>query len=460
MKLMGNIDLRTLMNMGMLYAGKTSGILVAVVFLPVYSRLLGTAQFGVVAVILSLQSLLIMMDFGMSSLIGRDFAINQSRPKELLSMLRNAEFGLLMFYAVLFVFVLGGKLIGGLNSVSTSIALGAVLLFCMMVMQNLYYCAMMACRHYSSASFLQVVGGLARAGVTAYALSRLSASVYAFVTVQTILAALHYLATRYCFSHLFIRSKGDCLGVIRPSFTQAYALFKRGRPLALFTLAGAAVMYLDKPIVSAFISAADVAPYFLATTLCLGSISTLASPISQFFQPKLLNAMTEREGNLLKSKHVVIQFTYCLLIVTLFPSIFLWVCRESIINLWMGTTVKNNIIAHYVAILLPGVAINLLGFVPYSLLISVKDFKFQAKMSMMLTIITLACAAIFSWMRTMDGVCYVYAIYNSVSTIISWGRTMYLPATQGLGKMTFYIALVALILLSILGFFIRFLFLQ
>jgi O-antigen/teichoic acid export membrane protein len=448
------------MNMGMLYAGKTSGVLVAVVFLPMYNRLLGTTQFGVVAVILSLQSLLFMMDFGMSSLIGRDFAIKQSQPHELLSMLRNAEFGLLIFYAVLFVFVLAMKLIGGMASVSMSIALVAVLFFCMMVMQNLYYCAMMACRYYSSASFLQIAGGLARAGVTAYTLSLLSASVYAFVVVQMILAAIHYLATRYYFSRLFIRSMEECLDVIRPSLSEAYALFKRGRSLALFALAGAAVMYLDKPIASAFMSAADVAPYFLATTLCLGSISVLATPISQFFQPKLLNAINEREFRPLKSKHVVIQFTYSLLIVTLLPSIILWVCRESIINLWMGAAVENNIIANYVAILLPGVAINFLGFVPYSLLISVKDFQFQSRMSMILTVITLGFAAVFSWLKTMDGVCYAYAIYNTASTLISWVRAMHLPAIKDLGRASFYIASTALVLLGLLGFFIRFIFLQ
>ncbi|MGR5437916.1 hypothetical protein ACPV5C_28330, partial [Vibrio owensii] len=76
-------------------------VLVGFIFLPFYRHHLGPEQFGVVAVILSLQNLLIMLDLGMSTLIGRDVAIAHSSPAELLTLTRTAEISLTGFYFLL-----------------------------------------------------------------------------------------------------------------------------------------------------------------------------------------------------------------------------------------------------------------------------------------------------------------------------------------------------------------------
>ena len=460
MKILSKFDLQTFVNMGMLYAGKTSGILVAVVFFPMYSRLLGAAQFGVVAVILSLQSLLVMMDFGMSNLISRDFAIKKSNPSELLKMLRNAEFGLCFFYLVLFVSAVGIQLAGGLGNVSISLVLWSIIFFCVMVLQNIYYCATIACGHYSMASFFQVAGGLARTGLSVFVLIQISQSAFAFVLTQALFGILHYFVTRFYFFQLFNKNIKRQSVALQFNLIEIYALFKRGKSLALLTMSGAAVLYLDKPIVSAFMSAADVAPYFLAVTLCMGSISVVASPISQFFQPKLLNVIAEDGKSSNRSKIIVNQFTYSLLLATLIPTVILWLFRSIVIDVWIRSGSKNDLIAHYVAILLPGVAIGLLGFVPYGLLLSAKDFKFQARISMVLTLITLISAGYFAFLRTIDGICYTYSIYNISSTLITWLRTMYLPSIKQLGKESFLISLIFVALLIFIGVVSSFLYLK
>ena len=263
-----------------------------------------------------------------------------------------------------------------------------------------------------------------------------------FIIIQTILAAIHFVSTRYYFDKLNgLRS----LKAEHPTFNEVVNLLKRGKSLALFSLAGAAVTQLDKPIVSAFMSPAVVAPYFLATTLCMGSLSVLASPVSQFFQPKLLNALSDNNG---KPDSVVIQFVSALLVVTLFPGVFLWMLRAPIVDLWMGHKSNNVEIVHYVAILLPGIVVGLMGFLPYSLLISVKDFKFQARLSLVMTIVTLVIAAVFAWSGSIDGVCYTYAGYNTASTLFSWLRAMYLPSVKKLGRKSFFLTLNTLIIMS------------
>ncbi|MBC3868954.1 lipopolysaccharide biosynthesis protein [Undibacterium oligocarboniphilum] len=441
-------------NMAMLYVGKASGILVAVFFLPMYSRLLGAQQFGTVAVILSLQSLLVMMDLGMSSLISRDFAVADTKSRELTSLICTAEKSLIIFYVILFLFATGLKLIGGLEDVGGTVVFGSIILFCFMVLQNLYYSALIASRCYSIASWLQVGGVAARAGATAFVLLEISSTLTAFVLIQCLFGVLHFFVTRFYFFKLF---KFTGLNFKNIAISDIVSLLKRGKSLALFSVAGAAVTQLDKPIVSGFMSASDVAPYFLATTLCMGTISVLASPVSQFFQPKLLSAIAEQ--NKFRTQVVVEQFVFSLLIVTIVPSAILWLFREPTINLWMGSSQKNAVIAQYVAILLPGIAFGLLGFIPYSLLISVKDFKFQARLSIGLTVVTLIFAGLFASMKSISGVCFVYAAYNVGSTLLSWLRAMYLPAVKELGQKSFLLAMFVLSGLTSFSFLFKYTFL-
>lgn len=423
----------SLLKLAMLYAGRVSGVLVAVIFLPMYSRLLGSDQFGVVAVILSLQSLLIMMDLGMSSLISRDFAVAKTDRKELLSLIRTAEKALISFYFFLLITISIIEITWNFrNSGGFSVIFFSLIMFCVLVLQNLYYSALIASRHYSIASLIQVIGVGARAGVTAFVLFKYSSTLLAFVITQSLLACIHLFVTRYYFD---LQIQVQVLKRPEIFFSDAIALVRKGKSLALFSLAGAAVTQLDKPIVSAFMSTSDVTPYFLATTLCMGSISVLASPISQFFQPKLLNAITE--NNEVKSEKVINHFVCVLFFVIFLPTIVLWTFREPIINLWVGIGQINVMIAHYVAILLPGVAIGLLGFIPYSLLITVKDFKFQARLSVVLTIVTLIFAAICANLKSVNGICFVYAAYNAGSTLFSWMRAMYLPSVKKLGRKSF-----------------------
>ena len=117
----------------------------------------------------------------------------------------------------------------------------------------------------------------------------------------------------------------------------------------------------------------------------------------------------------------------------------------------MGKNASNSTIANYVGILLPGFTIGALGFIPYSLLISVKDFKFQAVLSGAMTVITLAAAASSAMLQSVEGVCFVYASYHTLSTLLSWVRTMYLPTAKELGRISFYFAMGNLTILGLIA---------
>ncbi|ANH72500.1 polysaccharide biosynthesis family protein [Ralstonia insidiosa] len=420
----------TALDMVMLYAGRVSAVLVGFIFLPFYRQHLGPEQFGVVAVILSLQNLLIMLDLGMSTLIGRDVAVAHSSPVELLTLTRTAEISLTGFYFLLIPVTVCLKALGAFSSIGWGTIMGAIALFWVLVLQNMYYATMLARREYSAASLIQVVGVAARACATAYVLATISNTLTAFIVTQLVFSAGQALVTRHrCFTYWIDASRQSVLE--RPGIRDAFELIKKGRALVLFSAAGAAVTQLDKPLVSGLISANSVSPYFLATTVCMVPLSLLAGPISQYFQPRVLNQ--NLEGDIL-SNVTIQRFVLCTILITSLPCLAFWLARDPLISFWVGHNHDDKIISHYVGILLPGFVVGAFGYIPYTLLLYAKDFRFQAAASMALSVATLALAAFAAYKQSVQSVCFVYAAYQASSTLISWARAFNLEKVRAAAK--------------------------
>lgn len=439
---------KSIISLLLLYAGKSSGILVNLFFIPLYSRYLGTEQFGIVAVILSMQALLLMLDLGLSTLVNRDIASGQAADAEYQRLIDNAELALLALYVLLVLVVWGGYAVGVICSVSLSSALLSVALFGLLVLQNLYYCVILARRKYSIASMIQLFGNLSRAIATAVVLIYYSATLPAFIVVQVVFAALHACITRqYCryqFDHFDKQQYHNLLSQAR--WWEVLSLIHRGRSLVLFSLAGAAVMQLDKAIIALFMNPASVTPYYLAMTFCMVPISILAGPVSQYFQPRLLQVVAQGSAEL--ALQVIRNYVLVLLIVTLLPSSLLWLFRESFLELWLGSNQNIELIASYTAVLMPGVSIGALGFIPYTLLLSIQDYRFQGLASSLLSTVILGVVALAAYHDSINLICLAYALYHIISTSLSWGRSILLSQVQDLG--IFSLALAAKVLFFIL----------
>lgn len=442
------------LDMVMLYAGKVSAVLVGFIFLPFYRHQLGPEQFGIVAVILSLQSLLIMLDLGMSTLVGREVAVNRSSPPELVSLVHTAEVSLTGFYLLLLPIAVGLKGLGAFASIEWSTIVGTIVLFWVLVLQNMYYGTMLARREYAAASTIQVIGVAARACVTAYVLATISNTMSAFIATQLIFAVGQTLVTRhYCLAY-WRGATSRQSSLPHASIRDAWELIKKGRALVLFSAAGAAVTQLDKPLVSGMISANSVSPYFLATTVCMVPLSLLGGPISQYFQPRVLNQNIA--GNDFP-KATIQRFVLCTILITTMPCLVFWLARDPLIGLWVGHNPDNEIISHYVKILLPGFVVGAFGYIPYTLLLYAKDFRFQAVASMILSTGTLALAALAAYKQSVEAVCYVYAGYHISSTASSWIRALTLEKVGSTARYSAALALQLIVPLMVIAALAQFL---
>lgn len=407
---------RVILDIAMLYVSKTGAVLVGILILPQFARLLGAEQFGIVAVIFSFQALLLTLDLGMSTLLSRDIAAADG-DGEALRAWRTSEFIVAGLYAILIPAALGASLHvdTGLSPVEMMMAM---LLFWILTAQNLGQTVLLAKHHFVAAGSIQFIGVAARGVATLLALRFVAADLTTFLLAQLIFAAMQTVVTRRVGARL-LRAASDG-SAVRIGLAHCVQMAGRGRPLVLFGIAGAAAMQLDKPIVSAYTSAAQVAPYYLATTLCLTPLALLAGPVAQFFQPRLVRAIAS--GDVALMQRVLRPFSAAIVAVTILPSALLWALREPIASAWLGHAALVGDVARYTAILLPGVAVGALGFVPYGILVARQDYRFQALASGALTVATLLATVAFARAQSIEGICWVYATYHATSTLTSWVR--------------------------------------
>lgn len=394
--------------MAMLYAGKTSGLLVAFFFMPLYSRLLGPEQFGVVAVILSLQALLMMMDLGMSTLLSREVAVASSVSGNPLKLVRAVELSLSGVYLLLVILVVMIKIITGLFDLSFPAVLGVLVLFWFVVLHNQYYMAVLARQKYFTTSVIQLVGIIVRAIMTWAALRYYSSTLDVFIWSQVVVSGVHCVAARLlCFNELkaVVVYNAD-----RVTFHDCLELIRAAWPIFLAGSAGAAAMQLDKPIMSFFFEANIIGPYFLAVMLSSTPIAVCAAPLVQYFQPRIYNDIAS--ADISSYRRNLMAFVIAMLLFVFVPVGGLYFFCRDIVEFWLlGDMVMIEHVTEYSKILLVGYLVAAVGYIPFVLIVARRDFGFHAKLSIVSTAFVLSCVLIFSVYESVYFICVSYVGY-------------------------------------------------
>ena len=412
--------IRPVIDIALLYGGKVSTVLVALIALPWYQKLLGPETFGVIAVILSLQAFLVLMDLGMSTVVNREIAYGSESFSDY-DIFRASILVLNVFYVALVLIALVFSQLSSFE-ISLKTILLSIVCFWAVTMQNVAQSALLAKRRFSQAGLNQTVGVLARAALTIGSLLAIEPTIEVFLIAQAVTAVLHFLSTLLMCSTVMDRSKRSLYS--RTALAKTLAL--QGRPLVLFGLAGAAALQLDKVILAFFNQPETVSDYYLASVFCLTPISVLAAPIAQFFQPQIIRAVADEDSESIA--RLSRRLTATLVIVVGVVSIVLWLYRDAFLNVWLHGSNSENVVSSYVAVMLPGVALGSLGYVPFSLLTAQQDYSFQAILSSLLTIGTLLAVALAAFNGSVMAVCSVYVTYHIGSAVVSWIRAIRLQS--------------------------------
>ncbi len=428
-----------------LFLGKTGAILVGILFLPLYRSALGDSVFGQVAIVLSLQALALMADFGASVLVGRDVAAAPPDSPAAASVWRHAEAGVTALYLLLLLAATAYCGLGGRSMAELGTAAGGLALLLFSVLQNVAQTALLARSHFILASSLQLSGTLFRASVTWAVLRWWDASLLAFVWTQTAIAAVHLMASRH-FCQQLLLPNGAAMPV---SKTAVMAFLRRGLPLLFTGLAGAAVMQLDKPLVSLFVPFAEVSPYFLAMSLSALPTNLLAAPVVQYFQPQLIRSFQATDP--LAGARIVRRFTWTLIAAVALPTGVLWMHAETVVGMWLGPAERAGMVVDYTRTLLPAFALGSLCYVPVTLLTVAQDFRYQAITSALMTVIALLIVAAGAAAGRVDWVCYAYVVYFLLAAVSVWLRSLSLPLLRPMATHSAQHSVVPLVSLTALA---------
>lgn len=408
---------RRLADIGILYFSKSGAVVVNLLVLPRLQILLSPQDFGLVALFVTLQALLLVLDLGLSALVGRDVAISPPSSSQPFLVWRTAEAALSLGYLIGALVVLVAAASGAMP-LDPGMALFAIGALWLLTLQNIGYSALLARQDFMVGSSLLVAGSVLR-GIASLLAVMAAPTLLAFLLAQAGFALLQFLVI-----HMRCRSQLGGAGAVGPSPSRSLAaigaLLWRARSLSLFGIAGAIVLQADKLILSVLTSPAEMSPYFLATSLCLLPISILAGPLASFFQPRVLQAFGQQDTGM-ASLHLR-RLAHALIAVVLLPTALVWLLRGPLIDTWLLGAENVALVVRYTAILLPGVCLGAFGFLPYMALLGRGDFVFQARLSIGMTAVTLGAATLAAARHDVLLVCWIYALYHAASTLLSWLR--------------------------------------
>lgn len=423
---------RNLIDLASLFASKTGGLFVALLLLPLIAGVLGPARFGIVTVIIAVQTFFTIADFGASAYLTREMAVPGKPTATLLRAWHGLEKLLLAGTAGLSLAAALVAYLGFQETGQVMLILGTGVLVALTVLQNLAYSCLVARKNYLSSSAVQSVFVLLRAGLSLLGLHYLSSTVETFVLIQSLVLAMHLAASRLMLRQSLQRGSSPPEGAPTAEPTSLRALFLAIRPLALAGIAGAAVTQIDKPLIAALVSPEAVSYYFLAYSLCSTPAGILAGPIAQFFQPRIVALLSHaNEADQVKG---IRNFSLALAGAVVVPALAMWLFRRPLVDLWLPSGHDNRLIAEYAAILLPAFTLGALGYVPVILLISAGEYHFHARTALLQAILTLVLLLIGSSLGRIDLVCWVYALHFLLSYLLYLARALMLPTTRRMAQ--------------------------
>lgn len=388
------------------FAGKLGGIAASLVFLPTYALLLDGPSFGLVAIILSIQSLFLVFDLGFATIIGTDVATARGDPLRLAAIrpdwhrIELAVLGLAITGALTLILTrtLGGlpELLTPTGVILASIFIGA------QIGITINHSGLNALQCYRLNSFLLVGGTLLRAIVTILLLRRAQASVDVFLTAQAAISVVHF-----GLSHVILaRYLGHPVPGHRPTGRRGWILLlSRIRPLVAYTLAGAIALQLDKPIVGSFFSLEDAGRYFLATTYAATPVAVLGGPLFQYFFPQVLASTGPRRT------HVGMRFQFLTVCAVTAPAIVLAFFVQDWLSLWLPHMSERGTIAAPAGLLVCATAIGATGYLPTTIYMAEGRQIALARLSVTASLCVTVAALVAAASGIIFAVAIAYATY-------------------------------------------------
>lgn len=418
---------KNIIDLGMLYFGKIGALTVGFFLMPVYSLILGPTQFSSVAFILSLVNAAVTLDFGMSTIIGRDSADHSIKKDKnynqyIASLMLVASFYLLIFLVTL----LYGEVFS--NNIDIKIQFFSLVLILSSLIQNISVSYLNGIKEFRISGGMLFLSVIIRGVISYLVIKYYDDSVVAFMLSQaaiSFLFAVIFVALPSILNKkTFIDNEENICSLNAASSAElVLPLVRKGLPLLFMGISATLVMQLDKIVLAHFAPAATLSAYYLAFTFSTIPILAVAGPIKQYFQPYIVSYLSQGSD---KFRNYSLRLFWCLIIFVAVPSAIGYPYLKTIISIWLGNNVLIDDVVSFSLILLPAFALGAVSYFPSVLLIVAEDYKFQSVFAIITSILFAIALYLLAIFGVIDNIPWLFFIYFFGVIIFCSLRCIYL----------------------------------
>jgi O-antigen/teichoic acid export membrane protein len=403
------------LNVAVLYGSKFVGAVAGFVFMPVYLGLMGADDFSIVAVIVSLQAVAILLDFGVQTTIGRDLVGASEGSKHPLRVLLDAEGALVLLYLIGGAVLVAGLALWNWSPAQVPMYFGVWLLLLGVVVQGLHGAALIALSKFFEGALCNAFTVLLRALGTWAALKFISPSIEAFVVAQAIFSIAGALVSRVLSTKHVRPTRATTF--CRESFSVANCveLVKRSRALMVSSLVGAAATQLDKSILLGHVSAPELSAYFLAHSISSMPLAIVATPIVQYFQPKLF-AVHDPRGNPALTA-VLRRFSACIVLSMGGGALCFGLFGHALIAWWLPDQHIAQLVMAYADLLVVAYLVAGVGYIPYVMMVAGRGYAFNAKLAVFAAVCLMGAVVLAAVQSSAETACMAFIGYYMIVTI-------------------------------------------
>ncbi|MGN6479262.1 lipopolysaccharide biosynthesis protein [Luteibacter sp.] len=352
------------------YLGQGWVALMAIVFVPFYSRALGMEGFGLVGLMLSVQAMALLLDLGLGGVMNRELArrsVTECAAGSMRELVRTLECFIWPSCLVIAIAInAAGPWLAGSwlhpEALSKSDTLTAITMMAVAVAlqwpATFYTNGLSGLERQPTANAINAIFATLRSVGAAAVLALFSPSVLAFMAWYAAVGATQSAVSAY----LLWRALPPGRARFRAHELRSARRFAGG----LFLITGTAIilMQLDRIILSATRPLAEVGYFTLALTVA-AALGRAIQPIFNAVYPRFSRLVAAGdEVTLAALYHECSQY---LVVITAALGGFLIAFAEPVVRLWTGDVATAGIVALPLAILVAGSVINCLLNLPYAL---------------------------------------------------------------------------------------------
>lgn len=354
------------------FAGTGWSSLMGLIFVPLYIRFMGIEAYGLVGVYIALQSMLQILDFGLSPTMNREMARYSVQPEkagEARDLVRTLEIG---YWAI-------GLAIGAViyalapliathwiqaatlpTSVVRAAVVGMGVLSALQWPLTFYQGGLMGLQRQLTLNALLITMSTLRNGGAALILWLVSPTITAFFAWQIAVSAVQVsLVTLLLWRSLPV---ADHDPHFQPSLLKNISRFAAG--MSGITLTGLILTQLDKVILSNLLSLEMFGYYTLAGIVSNG-LAMMAGPVFNAVFPQL-SALVAK-GDIEGTKRFYHRSAQVMAVAILPAALLVAFFAFDILRLWTGSVVTAQNAAPIASVLVIGSALNSLMVLPYAL---------------------------------------------------------------------------------------------